>query len=107
MRKQAQEYSTPATSERASEKSDTYAGVVAGALKERGWSVHGWALDHCWASRSVYTVVERWVEHPERRGQMPLGGVSRAIIVSLHNELGADVVPLPDPSSRPVMERAA
>ena len=70
-------------------------------------TVRSWALAHDWAPRTVYMVIERWIEDPSRRGRMPLGGINRAIISALHIDLGADIVPLVQEPGRPLMERAA
>lgn len=107
MEAQAQDYTTLPAPAAVSEKSDTDSGRVIDAFKSRGTSVAAWARAHGWAFQTVYVVIQRWVEDPKRRGRMPLGGVSRAIVAALHDELGADVVPLPDPTGRPAMERAA
>lgn len=105
MEAQNKDYTTPRQPDAKSDASDADSVRVIHAFKARGTSVLAWARAHGWARQSVYVVIERWVEDPARRGQMPLGGVSRAILMALHDELGADVVPLPDASSRPVMER--
>ena len=81
---------------------------VCEALVARGTSVHAWAKEHGYPNQSVYTVIERWIDNPERRGRLPLGGISRQIVRDLQATLGADVVPLEDArSSRPALERAA
>jgi hypothetical protein len=77
-------------------------------LVARGTSVHAWSKSHGYAFQSVYTVIERWIDHPARRGRLPLGGISRQIARDLQATLGADVVPLEDArSSRTALERAA
>jgi len=105
MEAQNQDYTTPHQSDAESGASGADSERVIHAFKARGTSVLAWARAHGWAYQSVYVVIERWVEDPARRGRMPLGGVSRAILMALHDELGAEVVPLPDASNRPVMER--
>jgi hypothetical protein len=44
-------------------------------------------------------VIERWIDNPDRRGRMPLGGISRQIARDLQSDLGSDVVPLDGPRS--------
>jgi hypothetical protein len=69
---------------------------VRAALIARGTSVHAWAKSHRYRLSSVYTVIERWIDNPDRRGRLPLGGISRQIAHDLQAELGPDVVPLPE-----------
>jgi len=107
MGRQTQDYDIPDAPGADSEKSDTLAGTVSAALAAHGYSVRAWARAHGWANQSVDVVIKRWIEVPGRRGRMPLGGVSRAIIVALQKELGADIVPLQEQQDRPVMRRAS
>ena len=80
---------------------------VCEALAARGTSVHAWAKSNGYVFQSVYTVIERWIDHPERRGRLPLGGISRQIARDLQATLGADVVPLADElSPRAPQDRA-
>lgn len=76
-------------------RQDARLGVLA-AFRRRGTSVHAWAKSHDFKLTSVYVVIERWIDHPARRGRMPLGGVSRDIALALQAELGSEVVPLPE-----------
>lgn len=107
MGRQAQDYDIPDAPGDGSEKSDTLSGTVSAALAAHGYSVRSWARAHGWANQSVDVVIKRWIETPSRRGRMPLGGVSRAIIVALQKELGSDCVPVHDEQDRPVMRRAS
>ncbi|MBK8638050.1 MAG: hypothetical protein IPN92_07070 [Chromatiaceae bacterium] len=74
-------------------------GVIA-ALRSRGQSVLSWAQAHAYAPSSVYIVINRWIDHPDRRGRLPLGGVSREIARALREELGPELIPLP-PTATP------
>jgi len=105
MEAQAQDYRTTAKPGTDSEKSDTDFGRVIDAFRARGTSVLAWSKAHGWARQTVYHVIEAWVENPQRRGRMPLGGVSRAVIAALHEELGEDIVPLTDSTGRAGMGR--
>lgn len=67
---------------------------VALAMRGRGTTVRAWAIEHGFAIQSVYVVIERWIDHPDRRGRMPRGGISRDIARALNAELGAEIVPL-------------
>lgn len=89
-------------------KSGSGSGVVLAAFAANGTSAYAWARSSGWATRSVYAVIEQWIQHPERRGRLPLGGVYQAIARDLQKYLGADVVPLEEGGlRRPALERAA
>lgn len=81
-------------------------GAVFAAFRAKGMTARSWALAHGWRPASVYLVIREWIEHPDRCGRMPLGGVNRAIIKALHAELGAELVPLRGTDDYQ-MERAA
>ena len=36
--------------------------------------------------------MNRWIDHPDRRGRLPLGGVSREIARALREELGPELI---------------
>ena len=84
-------------------------GRVHQALLERGSSVNGWAASHGYPKSNVYRVIAEWIEHPQRRGRLPLGGLGREIVTALRAELGPELVPLAadDGTRRTVLERAA
>lgn len=69
-------------------------GAVFAAFRARGTTARAWATKRGWKQGSVYLVIREWVEHPLRAGKMPHGGLNRAIILDLREELGADLVPV-------------
>jgi hypothetical protein len=82
-------------------------GRVHRALFGRGTSVNAWAAAHGYPKSNVYRVISEWIEHPQRRGRLPLGGLGREIVLALQAELGPDLVPLADDAARRILERAA
>jgi gp16 family phage-associated protein len=83
-------------------------GRVRQALLAHGTSVNAWAAAKGFPKSNVYRVINEWIEHPQRRGRMPLGGLGREIITALRAELGTDLVPLADDSAQRItLERAA
>lgn len=82
-------------------------GCVHQALLENGSSVNAWARAHGYPKSNVYRVISEWIEHPQRRGRLPLGGLGREIVLALQVELGPDLVPLSDDAARRILERAA
>jgi len=102
-----QEYSTASGAAAMSAPSDTDAGRVFAAFRERNTTARAWALANGWRPASVYMVIAQWIEHPVRRGRMPLGGINRAILAALRLELGGTIVPLNEMVGRQHMERVA
>lgn len=88
---------------------DASAAIVPGrihqALLERGSSVTAWAASHGYPKSNVYRVIQEWVDHPQRRGRMPLGGLGREIVMTLRADLGDDLVPLSDATDGPATGR--
>lgn len=85
----------------------SFSGRVSQALQENGSSVNAWAIAHGYPKSNVYRVISEWIEHPQRRGRLPLGGLGREIVLALQAEVGPDLVPLADDTARRILERAA
>jgi len=75
-----------------SEKSDR--DRIKRALRERGTSLSAWATDHGYPIPTAHAVVDRWAGRTDRA---PHGGFARQIMSKLRDELGAEIIPFPNP----------
>lgn len=67
---------------------------IKAALRKRGTTLSAWAIEHGYPISTAHAVVDRWAGRTDR---IPLGGFARQIMSQLRDELGTEIIPVPNP----------